>query len=227
MFGPAKGGHFGVQPGAGYPGGVCQPAAGTKAGPAGVWPVGTGTDTMWRLRCKAKDGTHILQGLSSRTRVRELQSQIAAITGIAPGCQRVLVGYPPECLDLSNGDTTLGHLPIQSGKGIGAGALGGRRGARGRTVPVKARRLWASWGCKDKSKDRVRNRGLWRRPGHVSVHMVERNKGPTHTRSPKPWSPPFPSSCFLFYLENVSFLSSLCLHKSRAYFLRTDRSFTL
>lgn len=55
------------------------------------------------------------EGLSSRTRVRELQSQIAAITGIAPGCQRVLVGYPPECLDLSNGDTILGHLPIQSG----------------------------------------------------------------------------------------------------------------
>ncbi|XP_042781534.1 specifically androgen-regulated gene protein isoform X1 [Panthera leo] len=116
MFGPAKGGHFGVHPAAGCPGGVCQPAAGTKAGPTGVWPAGSRTDTMWRLRCKAKDGTHVLQGLSSRTRVRELQGQIAAITGIAPGCQRILVGYPPECLDLSNEDTILGDLPIQSGR---------------------------------------------------------------------------------------------------------------
>nr|XP_045378797.1 ubiquitin thioesterase OTU1 isoform X3 [Camelus bactrianus] len=115
MFGPAKGGHFGVRPAAGIPGGVCQPAAGTKTGSAGVWPVGGWTDTMWRLRCKAKDGTHVLQGLSSRTRVRELQGQIAAITGIAPGCQRILVGYPPECLDLNNEDTVLGDLPIQSG----------------------------------------------------------------------------------------------------------------
>lgn len=131
MFGPAKGGHFGVPPAAGCPGGVCHPAAGTKAGPTGAWPVGGRTDAMWRLRCKAKDGTHVLQALSSRTRVRELQGQIAAITGIAPGCQRILVGYPPECLDLSNGETVLEDLPIQSGTRIEAGARGspGRREA--------------------------------------------------------------------------------------------------
>ncbi|XP_041504322.1 ubiquitin thioesterase OTU1 [Microtus oregoni] len=110
MFGGAKGGHFGVPP-AGCSSGFSQAAAGTKAGPAGGRPA----DTMWRLRCKAKGGTHVLQGLSSRTRLRELQSQIAAITGIAPGSQRILVGYPPECLDLSDRDITLGDLPIQSG----------------------------------------------------------------------------------------------------------------
>lgn len=114
MFGGAKGGHFGVPP-AGYSGSVSQAAAGTKAGFAGGRPA----DTMWRLRCKAKGGTHVLQGLSSRTRVWELQDQIAAITGIAPGCQRVLVRYPPECLDLSDPDITLGDLPIQSGTGTG------------------------------------------------------------------------------------------------------------
>lgn len=112
MSGPAKGGHFGVPRAAGCPGGVCPPAAGTRAGRAAAW---SWTHTMWRLRCKAKDGTHVLQGLSSRTRVRELQGQIAAITGIAPGCQRILVGYPPEGLDLSDEDTVLGDLPIQSG----------------------------------------------------------------------------------------------------------------
>lgn len=136
MFGSAKGGHFGVHPAAGCPGGVCHPAAGTKAGPAGAGPVGGRSDAMWRLRCKVKDGTHLLQGLSSRSRVRELQGQIAAITGIGPSCQRILVGYPPEDLDLSNGETVLGDLPIQSGKGIEAGARGSpagegpRRGVR-------------------------------------------------------------------------------------------------
>jgi ubiquitin thioesterase OTU1 len=40
---------------------------------------------------------------------------IAAITGISPGGQRILVGFLPECLDLNNGDTILRDLPIQSG----------------------------------------------------------------------------------------------------------------
>ena len=148
MFRPAKGGHFGVHPAAGCPGGVCQPAAGTKAGPTGVCPVGGRTNAMWRLRCKAKEGTPVLQGLSSRTRVRELQGQIAAITGISPGCQRILVGYPPECLDLSNGETILGDLPIQSGTGIEAGpgkVLGGPRGAE-RTDAVRARSVGVGLG---------------------------------------------------------------------------------
>lgn len=149
MFGPAKGGHFGVPPAAGCPGGVCHPAAGTKAGPTGVRPVGGRTDTMWRLRCKAKDGTHVLQ-LSSRTRVRELQGQIAAITGIAPGCQRILVGYPPECLDLSNGDTFLEDLPIQSGKEIEAKPWEEGEGREGEQkqgkVAVGQRVLWGQKG---------------------------------------------------------------------------------
>lgn len=160
MFGPAKGGHFGVHPAAGCPGGVCQPAAGTKAGPTGVWPVGSWTDTMWRLRCKAKDGTHVLQGLSSRTQVRELQDQIAAITGIAPGCQRILVGYPPECLDLSNEDTILGDLPIQSGKRIEPGA----RESPGRTERGvgENRELVCGFagGFENRDEDRLKNEEL-------------------------------------------------------------------
>ncbi|KAG8504392.1 Ubiquitin thioesterase OTU1 [Galemys pyrenaicus] len=111
MFAPAKGGHLGGGAAAGCPGG------GGGAGPAGagVGAGAAGGGAMWRLRCKAKDGTHVLQGLSGRTRVRDLQGQIAAVTGIAPAGQRILVGYPPECLDLSDGDITLGDLPLQSG----------------------------------------------------------------------------------------------------------------
>lgn len=120
MFGPAKGGHLGVGAAAAFPGDVALPAAaGTKGGAAGIAPGGGPAGAMWRLRCKAKDGTHVLQGLSSRTPVRELQGQIAAVTGIAPGGQRILAGYPPECLDLSDGNITLGDLPLQSGEGSG------------------------------------------------------------------------------------------------------------
>lgn len=149
---------------------------------------------MWRLRCKAKDGTHVLQGLSSRTRVRELQGQIAAITGIDPGCQRILVGYPPECLDLSNGDTILADLPIQSGKEIEAGA-GERTGRTGRGVrenrtsqgKVAVGQLGALRTNKD--EDRLKNRGLLRRPGQVSsnsliLYMVERHGGPNLCEKP-------------------------------------------
>lgn len=118
--------------------------------------MGGRTDTQWRLRCKAKDGTYVLQELSSRTRVRELQGQIAAITGIAPDCQRILVGYPPECLDLSNGDAMLGDLPIQSGKGVEAGAKGSpekmARGVREIRETVKARWLWSAGGFEDKAE---------------------------------------------------------------------------
>ncbi|XP_060035156.1 ubiquitin thioesterase OTU1 [Erinaceus europaeus] len=93
MFGAAKGGHLG--------------GGGRRAA--------SGAGGMWRLRCKAKDGTHVLQGLSGGTRLRELQGQIAAVTGIAPAAQRILAGYPPESLDLSDGDTALAELPLQSG----------------------------------------------------------------------------------------------------------------
>ncbi|KAM9000836.1 LOW QUALITY PROTEIN: ubiquitin thioesterase OTU1-like [Sarcophilus harrisii] len=115
MFIPARGDHFSFHPPAGCPGGGVSlpPSGGVPGRPREV--SGGRAGAMWRLRCKAKNGTHILQGLSSRSRVRELEGQIAALTGIAPGGQRILVGFPPECLDLSNGETVLGDLPIQSG----------------------------------------------------------------------------------------------------------------
>lgn len=194
MFGPAKGGHFGVHPAAGCPGGVSPPAAATKAGPAGVWPVGGQSDTMWRLRCKAKDGTHVLQGLSSRTRVRELQGQIAAITGIAPGGQRILVGFPPECLDLSDGDTVLGDLPIQSGKGSELGPAGRPEGrARGRR-PRQGRWL-----------------GALTEAGPSVRQLRAFTQG--WKRSPEPRSSPSPA-CLLCFPEASSALFSPCIRKS-------------
>ncbi|KAM4048408.1 ubiquitin thioesterase OTU1 [Anomaloglossus baeobatrachus] len=70
---------------------------------------------MLRLRCKTREGTHLLQGLCDASSVRELQAQIAGVTGISGPTQRVMVGYPPVSLNLSDGDATLRDLPIKSG----------------------------------------------------------------------------------------------------------------
>lgn len=70
---------------------------------------------MLRLRCKTREGTHLLQGLTDLSSVRELQEQIAGVTGISGPTQRIMVGFPPASLDLRDGDATLRDLPIKSG----------------------------------------------------------------------------------------------------------------
>ncbi|XP_075709815.1 ubiquitin thioesterase OTU1 [Rhinoderma darwinii] len=70
---------------------------------------------MLRLRCKTREGAHLLQGLTDVSSVRELQERIAGVTGISGPTQRVMVGYPPASLDLSDRDATLRDLPIKSG----------------------------------------------------------------------------------------------------------------
>ncbi|CAI9612371.1 unnamed protein product [Staurois parvus] len=70
---------------------------------------------MMRLRCKTRQGTHLLQGLTEVSSVRELQDLIAGVSGISGPAQRVMVGYPPACLDLSDADARLRELPIKSG----------------------------------------------------------------------------------------------------------------
>ncbi|XP_018430328.1 PREDICTED: ubiquitin thioesterase OTU1 [Nanorana parkeri] len=70
---------------------------------------------MLRLRCKTRQGTYLLQGLTDMSSVRELQERIAGASGISEPGQRIMVGYPPANLDLSDGDATLRDLPIKSG----------------------------------------------------------------------------------------------------------------
>ncbi|XP_063307275.1 ubiquitin thioesterase OTU1 [Pelobates fuscus] len=70
---------------------------------------------MLRLRCKTREGSQLLQGLTALSSIRELKDSIAGVTGIVGPRQRVMVGFPPENLDLSNVDGTLGELPIKSG----------------------------------------------------------------------------------------------------------------
>ncbi|XP_043932392.1 ubiquitin thioesterase OTU1 [Protopterus annectens] len=70
---------------------------------------------MLRLRCKAKNGTHLMHGLTDLSRVQELKDKVAELTGIPCEVQKILFGFPPEILDLSNDDTHLKDLRIKSG----------------------------------------------------------------------------------------------------------------
>ncbi|XP_048879967.1 ubiquitin thioesterase OTU1 [Brienomyrus brachyistius] len=70
---------------------------------------------MLRLRCKAKNGTHLMQGLTHQSCVQELKDKVAQLTGIPCDVQKIMVGYPPSSLDLHNGDAHLKDYPIKSG----------------------------------------------------------------------------------------------------------------
>ncbi|KAI1892685.1 hypothetical protein AGOR_G00136100 [Albula goreensis] len=69
---------------------------------------------MLRLRCKAKNGTHMMQGLTHQSCVEELKSKVEELTGIPCDVQKIMVGYPPSSLDLSSGGS-LKDYPIKSG----------------------------------------------------------------------------------------------------------------
>ncbi|XP_016350086.1 ubiquitin thioesterase OTU1-like [Sinocyclocheilus anshuiensis] len=70
---------------------------------------------MLRLRCKAKNGTHLMQGLTHQSCVQELKDKIEELTGIPCDVQKIMVGYPPSSLDLRNGEAHLKEYPIKSG----------------------------------------------------------------------------------------------------------------
>jgi len=70
---------------------------------------------MLRLRCKAKNGTHLMQGLTHQSCVQELKHKVEELTGIPCHVQKIMVGYPPSSLDLRNGDASLQDYPIKSG----------------------------------------------------------------------------------------------------------------
>ncbi|KAI5622979.1 ubiquitin thioesterase OTU1, partial [Silurus asotus] len=70
---------------------------------------------MLRLRCKAKNGTHLMQGLMHQSSVQELKDKVEELTGIPCNVQKIMVGYPPSSLDLSNRDARLKDYPIKSG----------------------------------------------------------------------------------------------------------------
>lgn len=73
---------------------------------------------MLRLQCKAKNGTHLMRGLTSTSSVQELKDKVEELTGVPSALQKILVGFPPTSLDLRNGDLALKDCAIKSGKYI-------------------------------------------------------------------------------------------------------------
>jgi len=69
-----------------------------------------------RLRCKTDTGTHTLPlSLSATSTLQDLKDVIFSICGVRPDSQKILNGYPPKPVDLSNSSATLSHLNVNSG----------------------------------------------------------------------------------------------------------------
>jgi len=72
--------------------------------------------SVLRLRCKTESGTHPLKAaLRSTSTVQELKEAIMEISGVESNEQKIMIGFPPKQLDLSDSLATLADLCIRSG----------------------------------------------------------------------------------------------------------------
>lgn len=70
-----------------------------------------------RLRCKSDNGTQTLPaGLSASSTLQDLMLSICSVCGISPEFQKIMIGYPPKPLDLSNLSATLSNLKVNNGE---------------------------------------------------------------------------------------------------------------
>ncbi len=67
------------------------------------------------LRVKAKDGQHVLKQLTLQSTIGDLKEQISKLTNIPAMVLKILQGYPPKPMDLSNNDIVLSEVPLRSG----------------------------------------------------------------------------------------------------------------
>lgn len=68
------------------------------------------------LRCKTKYGQETLDMLNGESTVSELKGILFSITGIDPAYMKILAGFPPKPLDLTNDNRKLDSLALQSGE---------------------------------------------------------------------------------------------------------------
>ena len=67
------------------------------------------------LRCKSKSGQHVLKELSGESSIRELKQRIEALTNIPADSQKILSGFPPKLIDISDGAKSLTTAMLRSG----------------------------------------------------------------------------------------------------------------
>ena len=70
---------------------------------------------MLNLRLKAKNGQHLLKQMTADSSVGELKAVISSLTNIQVEALKVLNGFPPKTIDVSNNSKTLADLNIRSG----------------------------------------------------------------------------------------------------------------
>ena len=72
--------------------------------------------SAFRLRCKSDSGTHALKSkLYGTSTLEDLRSAVMEACGVEPQFQKIMVGYPPKALDMSDCSQTLANLKICSG----------------------------------------------------------------------------------------------------------------
>jgi ubiquitin thioesterase OTU1 len=62
------------------------------------------------LKCKTKTGQHLIESLTDQDTVQELKAILSSLTGILLEKLKILSGYPPKYLDLTNGNQKLGTI---------------------------------------------------------------------------------------------------------------------
>lgn len=67
------------------------------------------------LRLKTKNGQHVLKELTPQSSLDDLKRAASKLTQIPPGSMKILAGFPPRGLDISDGCRTLVALNLRSG----------------------------------------------------------------------------------------------------------------
>lgn len=67
------------------------------------------------LRLKAKDGQHVLKDLTLQSTLEDLTIKVCELTKIPCAALKILQGYPPRAMDLSDSAKDLASVPIRSG----------------------------------------------------------------------------------------------------------------
>ena len=72
--------------------------------------------SVLQLRCKTSTGTHRLTTkLYGTSTIKELQKAIEEASGVSEDVQKIMAGYPPKPINLTNSSMTLDDLKIRSG----------------------------------------------------------------------------------------------------------------
>jgi len=75
----------------------------------------SGSSSALTLRCKSKNGQHLMKGLTTQSTVADLQRLVAELTNIPKESQKILIGFPPHPIKFDGEAAPLNSLPICSG----------------------------------------------------------------------------------------------------------------